>query len=685
MAQIIRYPLSIVSLLLSTIVHAQTSDTIQEVQLSEVQVKAYEQNRKLRDVPASIGYVGRMALERYSTSSIVHAVNSVPGVRMEERSPGSYRFNIRGSSLRAPFGVRNIKVYYNDIPYTSPGGQTYLNQLGYYNFSSLEIIKGPGSSLYGAGTGGVLLINSLSDHEQPNVLAEYTTGSYQLHNAYAALTTGAEHWTSKISFQHQQSGGYRQHSSLRRDVLSWNNAYRIDSNRELQASFMYGDMEYETPGGLTLAEYQANPRQARPGTAFFPGAEQARTGVRQRTFLAGISYQQMLARTIQNKTTVYGAFTQLRNPTIQNYERISEPHLGGRTVFKWTHPLSFGALVVDAGAEWQQGFMSYTAHDNNQGQPGSLKSYNEADNRQSLIFTQASVDINNWLLTAGVSSNQRNVHFRIFDPAPLPEQTKKFNNELAPRIALLHKWRQLTAYTSASKGFSPPTTEELFPTGGEINLDLNAEDGVNYDIGLRGQLKRLSFDINAFYFSLKNTIVQRRTAGGGSYFINAGKTDQHGTEAQLNYSIFQHSSFFRRGLLWCSYTWHDFHYKEFKQVDNDFSNNQLPGVAPHSISSGFDLIAMNGLLGSITYYFNARTPLNDANSAYADAFHLLGLKMGYQKELGENWQLRLVTGVENLLDTKYSLGNDVNAFGGRYYNAAPGRNYYVTLRFQWLK
>src|SRR6476620_4807862 len=199
----------------SLVAQSQQYDTTKENTLPEVIIHAFEHNNRLKNVPVAINYIGERALKRYSPYSIVMAVNSTPGVHMEERSPGSYRFNIRGSSLRSPFGVRNVKVYYNDIPYTDPGGQTYLNQLGYYNFNSIEIIKGPSSSLYGAGTGGALLINSLSDHEASGVTAEYTTGSYQLHNIYAAVTTGTDNWTSKLSYQHQQSDGYRTHSALR--------------------------------------------------------------------------------------------------------------------------------------------------------------------------------------------------------------------------------------------------------------------------------------------------------------------------------------------------------------------------------------------------------------------------------------------------------------------------------------
>ena len=47
--------------------------------------------------------------------------------------------------------------------------------------------------------------------------------------------------------------------------------------------------------------------------------------------------------------------------------------------------------------------------------------------------------------------------------------------------------------------------------------------------------------------------------------------------------------------------------------------------------------------------------------------------------------LDVFAGVDNLLDLTYSLGNDINAFGGRYYNAAPKRNFYAGLSFQWNK
>ena len=39
----------------------------------------------------------------------------------------------------------------------------------------------------------------------------------------------------------------------------------------------------------------------------------------------------------------------------------------------------------------------------------------------------------------------------------------------------------------------------------------------------------------------------------------------------------------------------------------------------------------------------------------------------------------LFLAADNILDKKYSLGNDINGFGGRYYNAAAKRNYHAGL------
>ncbi|HEX6334488.1 MAG TPA: TonB-dependent receptor [Flavisolibacter sp.] len=657
---------------------AQETDTATQL-LPGVLIRAFEQNRELKNTPAAVNYVGKKLLGQFSNASIVHAVNATPGVRMEERSPGSYRFNIRGSSLRSPFGVRNVKVYFNDIPITDPGGHTYLNQLGYYNFNSIEIIKGPGSSVYGAGTGGVLLVQAMPENEPPNAFAEYARGSYGLSNLYGSLTTGNERHVSRIGLQRQRSDGYRNHSELERDVHTWNGLFKLDDKRVLRTTFLYGELFYETPGALTAAEYEDNPRLARPGGFGFPGAEESAASISQKTFISGASYQQQLSATWMNKSTLYGMFTELRNPTVRNYGKSSEPHLGGRTMFRY----SKGPVVLDAGGEWQEGFTSVSIHKNTGGLPDSIQVSDEISNRQQFVFVQGAFELSDWTLTASASSNYLRVKTQRFTPATSGAQERKFTNEITPRVSLMKKWPALTAYASVAKGFSPPTTAELLPTGGAINLGLDAEEGVNYDLGLRLREGGVFVDINAFYFRLQNMIVLRRDAGGGDFFINAGKTRQYGVETQVTCSLFDKGPW-QQSQAWASHTWHRFRYREFVQVNNDFSGNSIPDVAPHVIAGGVDLVSAAGFLGSLTYYFNDQMPLNDANTAHASSFHLIGIRGGWQQWMKGGFRLKLVAGVENLLDERYSLGNDINGFGGRYYNAAAARNYYASVIVQWL-
>jgi iron complex outermembrane receptor protein len=657
--------------------------------LPDITIKAFEQNRRVANVPAAINVINRQTLNLFSPTSIVQAVNTTPGVRMEERSPGSYRFNIRGSSLRSPFGVRNVKVYFNDIPITDPGGQTYLNELGYYNFNSIEIIKGPASSLYGAGTGGTLLIESMNQNEQPGATVEYSTGSYNLQNIYAAVSTGSEKLVSRGTFQHQQNNGYRNQSELRRDVHSWTGLFRMNENKFLKVSYLYGDLFYETPGGLTKAEYDANPRAARPAGGGFPGAEAAKASIRQRMFVAGVSYTQRFAPKWENKSVLYGAFTELRNPAVRNYGKNSEPHVGGRTLFTFTQPFNQSSFNFIIGGEWQEGFSSAAVHKNVGGSPDSLRTYDEIHNRQQMIFSQASLDLNaGWSVIGGASWNWLNVRFERFTPAPLGFQKRKFDNQIAPRLAIMKRFKiernEINVYSSVSKGFSPPTKDELVPTGSAINLGLNAEKGKNYDVGVKARFaNKLYIDVDVFRFDLDNTIVQRRDAGGGDFYLNSGKTNQHGVETYLGYPLLQ-GKIFEQSLFWVAHTWHNFEYKSFKQLTNDFSGNRMPGDAKHTFSTGIDATTRRGLNAAVTFYHSGKVPLNDANTAFADAYSIVGAKIGYQKWASDKWRLRLVAGADNLLDKKYSLGNDLNAAGGRYYNVAAGRNYYVSLLVQWV-
>ena len=143
--------------------------------------------------------------------------------------------------------------------------------------------------------------------------------------------------------------------------------------------------------------------------------------------------------------------------------------------------------------------------------------------------------------------------------------------------------------------------------------------------------------------------------------------------------------FLDHAYLYASNTWNDFHYVQYKQLGINYAGNKLPGVAPETITAGIDLNTKNGLYLNGTYFFSDRIAMDDANSAFANSYNLIGLRIGYKKYISKETRMEIFAGAENILNEKYSLGNDINATGGRYYNVAAGRNFYAGVTFRFNK
>lgn len=680
--------------LISMIFHQLIAQTGEQTDSSEVLeavvVRGYEQNRRLLEISAPVSVINKTQLERFSNLTILPAINTSAGVRMEERSPGSYRLNIRGSSLRSPFGVRNVKLYWNNIPFTDPGGNTYLNQLSFHNVSSVEILKGPASSLYGAGTGGAVVIKSFPVLWKPGVSMNYVAGSFDHHLINSSVQFGNDHSQHSISFTHQETEGYRVQSAMDRDVLTYEAKLKAGEHDQVNVFFLYGDLYYQTPGGLTKAQYEANPKAARPAAGMFPSAVQAGAAIYQKTFLAGFSNEHQFGPAFSNTTSLYGAFTEIENPAIRNFEKRNEPHAGTRTVFSYKADIQKSKLNLILGGELQKGFSNIKVYRNRQGISDSLQTDDEVNNLQYFVFSQAELELSaGWIFTLGASLNKATIDFSRVSSVPPVKQKRTYNNEIAPRFSVLKKLNaNLAAYASVSKGFSPPTLAELLPSTSIINTSLEAEDGTNYEIGSRGSFfqDRLYIDINAFWFSLKNTLAQRRDASGADYFENAGSTRQRGVETSINwYPVRRATAFISDWRVFASHTWHHFEFKDYKQINVDLSGKKLPSVAPHVVASGIDVTTEIGLYSNINYYYSDAVPLNDANTDFATSFHLLGARLGFRKPISNHFRLDIFGSVDNILNTAYSLGNDINAAAARYYNAAPGINYSAGIGVVWSR
>jgi iron complex outermembrane receptor protein len=652
------------------------TDTIK--QLQPVTVRGYLSEQPVLSVPASVSVINPQQLNLQPSNSFIPALNTVPGVRAEERSPGSYRLSIRGSLLRSPFGIRDVKIYYDEIPLTDAGGNTYLNAVDFNSIHHIEILKGPDGSLFGANSGGVVLLSPVNPHADSNyVSAGVNGGSYGLLHENTALQNRTGNYQLNLNQAYEGYDGYRQNSAMHRNFIQAANKWTYNGQDEFRILGFYSALNYQTPGGLTLSQYQTDPQLARTATKTLPGAITQKSGIDQKMLFGGVVNEFHFNEHLRNVLTVFGTYVDFSNPFITTYNQRYEGTYGLRTYFELTgsQQRSYN-WRLNLGVEWQQTNADINSYGNRQGVRDTAQTLDKVNTNQHFIFTRYAADFyKRFHLEAALSLNFYDYEFRnVFPNAETAFTDRSFTPQLMPRIALSYQltnnfiWR-----ASVSRGYSTPTTSEIRPTDQMINNTLQAEYGWNYETGfrIRNNDESMLLDASVFYYRLQNAIVPRFNADETEYYVNSGGTNQPGFELYFtDWIISQKSSGIIRGLQ----------FNESVTLDKfTFSgtHNQLTGVPEQIIISSLQLKLPQSLYVFVEHNYTSHVPLNDANTTFAAGYNLLRAKAGWQCVFNSKSRLEIYAGADNLLNEKYSLGNDLNAVGNRYYNAAPPRNYYI--------
>ena len=657
-------------------------DSLKTNQLNEITVNAFESKSTRLTTTATVGLVTSKTFERFSPTTFTSAVSSIAGVKMEERSPGSYRFTVRGSMIRSPFGVRNVKFYWNGIPFTDAGGNTPLNSLDFNSIQNMEIIKGPGSSLYGAGTGGVVLLTSKKENESVNrVEQSLGFGKYGFQSRNTSMQIG----DLSVQYGHSEQDGYRKQSAMGRDVIRFSSTSAIGDKGSLSLLGMYSDLHYQTPGGINLAQYQTDPKLARQSTPTVPGSEAQKATIYTKFALLGGNYVLHLSDTWTQSNALYLTTNDFANPFISNFEKRDEQGIGGRNI--WKNQSSWGDIRTNwsTGFEWQYGRSAQRNYDNKGGVADKQQTAEDIKSSNLSVFSQMEMVLfNDLTVTAGLSYNVFKYKYERYFPLPYSNEQRSFDGIFIPRIAVnkvIAKTWSVTA--SYSDGYSPPTLQEVRPSAGGFHRDLNAEKGINTEIGIRKFTKHFLAEVSLYQFGLKQTIVRRTDAAGSEYFINAGKTNQKGLEWTLSYDIISNPALPLTLKIWSSGTYTKYTYKDYKQVEADLNGKLIPGVPPLTSTTGLDVLLKYGLSAFITYQHGSSFYLNDANTVKNTPYNQWIARVSWKKNWGKHLYSELSASAEKVNAGIYSLGYDLNAFGSRYYNGAPKNNLWAGVKLGW--
>lgn len=652
--------------------------------LDEVVVEGFTDNEKLSKMAGSVAKLEPKDLNRFDNFSLVSSVNTIPGVQFEERAGASYRVSIRGSSIRSPFGVRNVKVYWNGIPFTEPGGNTFLNLLDMANMSDVEIIKGPSSSAYGAGNGGVIKLKSTNLAQLSNAtMVGVTGGSYGNFRSNVSSNWLGEKTSITGKYAFQNSDGYRDHNQMQRHTAELDLIHFANNEKTYTASMLYSDIFYEIPGGLNPTQLADNRRQARPGS------EAYNASIDHQYFIVKVGQEYEFSSSFRSDVNAYFYTRNFENPFNLDYKRDKEHSYGFRAQLENDFQLLGRTSSATYGNEFQLANLDGKNFGNVAGVADTIRFHDKLSNEISFWFADVKLNLTEDIkLTMGASLNH--IVYRINrvedEISQMPGKvTKEFKRVFSPRVAISKSWGEhFSTHFSVSKGFSPPTTTEIRTNEGTINSGLEPEVGTNYELNLRGSTvnSRLSYDVAFFMFNLNESITTETDGNGVVLFRNSGQIDQKGVEATLQWNWLANSTgSFETLNSRLALTHHDFEFKNFIDGGDDLSGNALTGTAPNVVSFMTDFSLRSGLYANFTFQYSDEIPLNDENTVYSEAYQVFHTRMGYIKGTPKI-DYEFFAGVNNLFNEEYSLGNDLNAFGQRYFQPAPERSFYIGLNLK---
>ena len=202
-------------------------------------------------------------IAKNNSLAMAPVLNSVPGVYMQSGALNTARVIIRGIGSRNLYGTAKIRAYFKDIPLTTGNGESAVEDIEIGNLASVEIIKGPVSSIYGAGLGGSIHFfprNAWLNYK--DVATGFIAGSYGMLKGITDLNYGSEKNSFRLHYSNTKSDGYRDNSNYKRQNFTFVSNHFLNSEDVLSVIAAYVDLNAQIPSSIDKDTYLNNPEAA---------------------------------------------------------------------------------------------------------------------------------------------------------------------------------------------------------------------------------------------------------------------------------------------------------------------------------------------------------------------------------------------------------------------------------------
>ena len=622
----------------------------------EVNVTANRAGTSWGDTAESITSLSRQQLDFIASEALDQSLREVPGFTLFRRSDSrTANPTTLGPSLRGigGSGASRALVLYDDVPLNDPfGGWVYWGRVPREELSSVEVLRGGGSSLYGSSAlSGV--VNIVPQTEARNLLsAEASGGSQGTPDLSLASSWRIQSWTLDLGGEAFRTGGYilvptGQRGAVDTDADSYHGTAELAVRRKIaQGDMFLGGAFYDE------ARNNGTPLQTNDTQLWqFSGGLNLPTriaGIQLRGYGSGQSYNQTFSSIAADRNS----------ESLVRAQHIPAQQAGGSLLL--ARQLGRNSFVAGADSRYVRGFSNETAF------VASLPtSLIDSGGRQltSGAFVQDSIRLHPRLLfTAGVrydnwDNYEGHTSTRPLVPTIRPNFTAfvdEGRHAFSPRGTLLFRASdRVTLTASAYKSFRAPTLNELYRSFrlGNVNTLANAqlqaerlsgaEAGAN--LSLAGARMHTAFFWMEVSDPVSNVTLSTTPALITRQRENLGRTRSAGVEADAAWR-------FKRLDLIAGYQFVD-------AVVASFSANpvlvglDIPQVARHQFTLQTRYSFAQGWTVSAQARASSRQFDDDLNQFPLDSFFQLDTYVSKRMQHGVD----VFAAVENLFNTQIQV------------------------------
>jgi iron complex outermembrane receptor protein len=657
--------------------------------LEPIVVTATRAPQALIDFAGTVSTVEGDAIELTGATHHSEAMNRTSGT-MIQRGSGQESLTAIRSPVLTGAGSCGAFLFLEDGVPIRPIGFCNVNQLFEVNSEqagSIEILRGPGSALYGSNAvHGVINVIPPSIASLPTIGLRAEVGDDYLRGRLVAGHSGANGGVG-VLLHATHDGGWRDATGFDEQKVTLLGSRNLADGATLDLRFTFTNLEQETGGFIqgkgsyavkALAESNANPEAYRDAWStrlvahYSKPLDDGHTDLRVVLRRSAMDFLQhfLLGKPLERNGQKSAGFLWSR-------EWRGDRH---RVLAGVDGEFADGYLIEDQAGPTLEGSPAARAirpagrHYDYTVRSWMIAPYLHYEQRLGDRLTatlglrgeRVAYDYDNRMLDGNTAENGTPCPGGCLYSRPA-DRKDRFTN-VGPRLGLSYRLTDDDAlYATLSRGYRPPEATELYRLQRQQSLaDLASERMTGGELGYRHVGDGLRLSLVGYWFEKRNVILRDSNA----FNVSAGRTRHRGVEAEGSWLP---AAGWRVDLA-ASYAWHQYRFTSRVEQGEQITAGNDIDTAPRRLANARVVRTIGPFEGELEWQYVGAYYADAANTARYGGHHLANLRARYR--IGEDFSIGLR--VMNLFDRAYADRADL-AFGNWRYFPGRGRTAFVDV------